>query len=79
MEEKYTFNYQNLKFITIRVLNFFGYKYTIPIKPKNHLVKYIEYQTYLKNQKEIAKLPINHNFENNFHNKFNRKNIEFKS
>ncbi len=75
MEEKYTFNYKNLinyqnfKFITIRVLNFFGYKYTIPIKPKNHLVKYIEYQTYLKNQ----------NLKNNFHTKFNRKNIEFKS
>jgi hypothetical protein len=50
-------NYKNLIcIITIKVLNFFGYKYTIPKVPKvpkNHLNKYIEYQIYLKNKKEL--------------------------
>lgn len=41
-----------LTFVSIKLLNLFGYKYNLQKVPKNHLSKYIEYQIYLQKEQE---------------------------
>lgn len=75
-------------FTSIKLLNFFGFKYNIPnsqLVPKNHLDKYIEYQLYLQKEKEKKQFN-NYRYElNSYHlkkfdkfDKFNKfdKNIK---
>jgi hypothetical protein len=53
-----------LIFTSIKLLNLFGFNYHLPKVPKNHLVKYIEYQIYLQKEKE-KKLQTNYFIEQN--------------
>jgi len=60
LKKKFKNKFNNyLIFTSIKLLNLFGFKYylpKVPKDPKNHLVKYIEYQTYLQKEQEKKKI-----------------------
>ena len=62
-----------LIFTSIKLLNLFGFKYHLPKVPKNHLVKYIEYQIYL--QKKQQNILNYHTAMNKYHIDNIKKNI----
>jgi hypothetical protein len=81
LKKKFKNEFDNyLIFTSIKLLNLFGFKYClpkVPKNPKNHLVKYIEYQTYLQKEKEKEK-EIKINLNLNYHkvrNKYYMNNI----
>lgn len=73
LQQKNKNEFNNYLILTsIKLLNLCGFKYYLPKVPKNHLVKYIEYQMYL--QKELEKKNISNYYTSK--NKYYMDNIK---